>query len=165
MGIADLLTQVVFQSWEEPFVAVDPKTRFAIVAGPNGPERVDSAFRRVLVPLHDWRARGVDPNEEVIKMLVEGSAMNPLSVGTAAVLDDHFWVKNRGWKAVLCNPGLHGRFIRPDHLLVVASDHVRPEQLVFVGDGGGFLVRQGLRQGAVTNRAQGLMQMQFSVPP
>ena len=53
--LASLLTRVSFADHETPAVAVDPATRFVYVAGPEGVERVDSAYRKVLVPMFDWQ--------------------------------------------------------------------------------------------------------------
>lgn len=163
MGLSGLLTHIHFQVDEQPLVAIDPQTRFAIMAAGNGPERVDSAFRRVLVAVHDWQALGVNEDEEIVKVLVEASASNPLKVSTPAGLDETFWVKNQKWKALLCNPGLLGKFLIPEGPIMVASENVAMNQLVLVGTPAmaGFFVHQGARRGVLSNHVHGLMQIQF----
>lgn len=163
--IAGLLTRVTFTDHETPAVAVDPVTRFAYLAGPNGPERVDSAYRKVAVPMFDWPKMGVNEDDEIIKVLIEAAATNPMKVPSPAKVNDIFWVKNRGWKAILFNPALSGKFFLPDDLLIFTSSLVPANQLILVGLPGaaGFYVVKGDTVGVVTNRRQGLLQVQFLV--
>jgi len=163
MNLSNLLQTVVVGPEEQPFVAVDPGTRFVYVATEKGPERVDSNFRRVVVPVHPWQATGGDETTEIIKVLLEASATNPLKVASPKVLDDAFWIRQRGWKGMVFNPKLRGRFPIPDGPMVVTSAVVPENLLLLIGTGAGFYVRQGLRRGVVSNRAQSLMQVQFFI--
>jgi hypothetical protein len=163
--LASLLTRVNFQGHETPAVAVDPATRFVFLAGPNGVERVDSAYRKVAVPMFDWQKMGVDEDAEIIKVLVEAAGTNPLKIVAPSKVDDIFWVKNRGWKAVLFNPALSGKFFIPDDLLIYTSALVPENQLLLVGlpNAVGFYAVQGNTVGVVSNKRQGLLQIQFLV--
>jgi hypothetical protein len=161
MQLSDLLTPVVVPLEEMPFVAVDPATRFVYVATNGEPERVDSAFGRVVVPMHNWQAPEGAETEEILKVLVAASVANPLKMPTPSSLDETFWVRQRGWKGLLFNPRLKGKFILRDRLTIVTSELIPADQVVLVGAQAGFYVRQGTRRGVVSNRAQSLMQVQF----
>lgn len=164
-AIAGLLTRVKFEDHETPAVAVDPATRFVFLAGPNGPERVDSAYRKVPIPMFDWQRMGVNEDDEIIKVFVEAAGANPTKVATPAKVDDIFWVKHRGWKAILFNPTLSGKFFLPDDLLIFTSTLVPANQIILVGPSSatGFYAVKGDTVGVVTNRRQGLLQVQFLV--
>ncbi len=164
-ALAGLLTRVVFADHETPAVAVDPATRFVYLTGPNGPERVDSAYRKVSVPMFDWQRMGVNEDEEIIKVLVEAAGTNPLKVASPAKVNDIFWVKNRGWKAIVFHPDLSGKFFLPDDLLIFTSALVPANQFILVGppSSAGFYAVKGNTVGVVTNRRQGLLQIQFLV--
>lgn len=163
--LASLLTKVTFQGHENPAVAVDPATRFVFRAGPDGVERVDSAYRKVVVPMFDWQKLNVDEDVEIVKVLVEAAGTNPLKIPSPSKVDDIFWVKNRGWKAVLFNPSLSGKFFLPDDLLIYTSTLVPENQILLVGQPNavGFYAVKGNTVGVVTNKRQGLLQVQFLV--
>ena len=163
--IASLLTRVTFTDHETPAVAVDPATRFVYVAGPSGPERVDSAYRKVSVPMFDWPKMGVNEDDEIVKVFVEAAATNPMKVPSPAKVNDLFWVKNRGWKAILFNPALSGKFFLPDNIVIFMSALVPANQLILVGlpSAVGFYTVKGNMVGVATNRRQGLLQVQFLV--
>lgn len=161
--LAALLSRVTVAAHEAAAVTVDPATRYAYLAGPNGPERVDSAYRKVPVPMFDWQKMHVDEDAEIIKVLVEAAGTNPLKVSNPSKVDDIFWVKNRGWKGLLFNPTLAGKFLIPDDLLIYTSALVPENQLVLIGppNAVGFYVVQGNTVGVLTNKRQGLLQVQF----
>lgn len=163
MPLSTLLTPVVFDPSETPLVAVDAATRFAIVAAENGPERVDSAYRKILVPMHDWQVKGVNEDEEIVRTLTEASAMNPLKMPSPAAVDPTFWVKNRGWRAIFYNRAIRGKFFIPDGILSLMTPNVPADRLVLVGPAAmaGFYVKQGARRGVLSNCARGLLQVQF----
>lgn len=163
MHLSDFLTPLEYNPGEQTLVAVDPATRFVIMATQNGPERMDSSFRKVAVPTFDWSAKGVDEDDEIARVLVEASSMNPLKIPTPAALNETFWAGQRGVQAMLCNANLLGKFPIPDGPEVLTSDHVAANQLILIGSGAGFYVRQGQRRGVVSNRSAALLQVQFYV--
>ena len=161
MGLADHLTPVTIESGQQPLVAVDPATRFVIIATKDGPERVDSGFRRVLVPTFDWQAMGVHEDDEIARLLVEASMVSPMKVANPAAVNDTFWVKHRGWQAMLFNEALMGKILIPEDVPAYSTPLVAPNQLILIKSGAGFYVKHGDRRGLVSNRAQCLLQLQF----
>ncbi len=163
--LAALLSRVTMAAHETAAVTVDHATRYTYLAGPNGPERVDSFYRKVPVPMFDWQKMGVDEDAEITKVLVEAAGTNPLKVPNPSKVNDIFWVKNRGWKGLLFNPALTGKFFIPDDLLIYTSPLVPENQLVLIGppNAVGFYVVQGNTVGVLTNKRQGLLQVQFLV--
>lgn len=163
--LAGLLTKVKFADHESPAVSVDPATRYAFLAGPDGVERVDSAYRKVPLPMFDWQKMGVNEDDEIIKVFVEAAGTNPMKVPSPAKVDDIFWVKNRGWKAVLFNPALSGKFFLPEDVLIFTSALVPENQIILIGQpsAAGFYAVKGNTVGVITNKRQGLLQVQFLV--
>lgn len=165
--LSDLLTPVDLRDGELPLIAVDPTTRFVYISTAQGPERVDSAFRKVHIPLRDWAALGVDEDEEILRVLVEASAASALKVPNPGHMNDLFWVRQRGWRGLIFNEALQGKFVIPDDLLVVTAadpDLLPIDRVILVSQGAGFLVRQNELRGVVSNKASSLMQIQlFSV--
>lgn len=163
--LASLFQRKEFQSTEEPFITVDPATRYAYLAKPSGLERIDSAYRRVLMPLFDWPMLGANEEDAIIQVLAEAAGANPLKVTSPDKVDDIFWVKNRGWKALFFNPSLAGKFLIPDDLEIFTSSLVPENQIVLVGgpEAAGYYVVQGDRTGMITNKKTGLLQLQFLV--
>lgn len=165
MNAKDLLTPVTIPEGEPALVGVDLSTRFAHFAGPKGPERIDSQFRKIVVPVFDWQLDGVDEREKIIETLFEASAGNPINLPTYAALNSHFWLRYPNVRGLLLHPDVRVRVVVPDDTEVLCSNNLPTNRLTLVNlpQDVGFYVQQGSKRGVLTNHSRGLLQVQFQV--
>jgi hypothetical protein len=164
MAIKQFLVRQEFPLGQSIFLPIDPATQFGYMGtGEGGVERVRSQGR-VLVPVFDWRGWGLDEEAILFKVLVEAATASPLKVPQIEGLNQAFWAKNPGVRAVLCHPANVGRFdppIDPEVSVQVPEDRViilKAAPMV------GYYVKQAARRNILAHNKHGLLSVEFFRP-
>ncbi len=163
MSLSDFLRHMSFQPGERTFCKVDAATRYGIVATEKeGPLRIDSEFRSVVVPVHDWTAR--DEDEEIAIVLVEAGMQSPLQLPSPAAVDGAFWIKHaRGCCALLVHPDTAPKCQFPEGPTIFRLESIPKNRLLILGvpDLVGMYVKQGDRRGVIAHDKKGILSVHF----
>lgn len=164
--LRDFLMGVEFKENETPSVKVDPATRFVFVSNlmelrEFGPQRVDSAYSKVIVPVFDWARMKVNEDEEIIKVLFEAGNASPLNLPSPSSIDQAYWVRNTHKGGLIVNPKL--RFFVPLGLKVFRSEFAPEDSILLLGQpmNVGYYVQQGHRRGVCAHDKKGLLRVRF----
>lgn len=165
--LKNFLTRYTAPPNEPPRIAVEPGTRFGWVIGKDGePLRVDSNYTRVVVPVYDFSAAGIDEDEPMAKVLVEASRQAPLKLALPKQVDPMFWIKNnRHMKLFIFHPDLLGQLFLPVGVPTFKSAQLPRNQVTCLGPAAsaGYYVQHGHERGILAHDKKGLLGIQFSM--
>jgi hypothetical protein len=161
MEISRFLTIKDFPLGTDIFLSVDPATQFGYVgSGDGGVIRVSSKGR-VLVPVYDWLGWGLDEGAILVRVLVRAAAASPWKVPRMGALNQAFWAKVPGIRAVLSHPENKERFEAPAE--VVVSPEVPKDRIIVLKASSmvGYYVKQAARRNILAHNKCGLLSVEL----